>query len=102
MASIRKLPSGNYQVQIRLSGLPNVTKSFPRKKDALAFEKSVEGDTALHRALGKASALIPSFRDLCDSYMEQYTGKDHSTIGRLNWWCDRFGSAPMSSWALSL
>lgn len=32
MAYIRKLKSGNYQVQIRLSGLKPISKTFPTKK----------------------------------------------------------------------
>ena len=96
MASIRKLKSGNYQVQIRRAGLSPVTKSFVKKKDALAFSRQVEGDTELQRKLGKASSLIPLFRDWCDIYMSQYAGKDPSTVGRLRWWCDRFGDKPVT------
>lgn len=96
MASIRKLKSGNYQVQIRLVGLPPVAKTFSKKKDATAFIKQVEGDTELQRKLGKASAQIPTFREWCDSYMAQYTGKDQSTVGRLLWWCEQFGQKPIT------
>ncbi len=96
MASIRKLKSGNYQVQIRLAGLSNVTKSFSKKKDALRFIKVVEGDSELQRKLGRATSQIPVFRDWCDSYLNQYSGRDPSTIGRLNWWCDQFGEIPVT------
>lgn len=96
MASIRKLRSSNYQVQIRLVGLPSVTKTFSKKKDASAFVKQVEGDTELQRKLGKASSIIPLFREWVDTYMEQYSGKDHSTAGRLDWWCDQFGDTPVT------
>jgi integrase len=92
MASIRKLKSGNYQVQIRIAGLPPVTKSFSKKKDATTFVKQVEGDSELQRKLGKAVAQIPRFRDWCDVYMAQYSGRDPSTVGRLDWWCGRFGN----------
>lgn len=96
MASIRKLSSGNYQVQIRLLGLPSVTKTFSKKKDANAFVKQVEGDTELQRKLGKAPSIIPVFREWVDTYMEQYSGKDHSTAGRLYWWSDQFGDIPVT------
>jgi len=96
MASIRKLKSGNYQVQIRLKDLSPLTKTFSKKKDAVAFIKQVEGDSELHRKLGKASALIPSFKEWCNVYMKQYTGKDPSTVGRLNWWCTQFGDMPIT------
>jgi integrase len=91
MASIRKLKSGNYQVQVRLVGLPPVTKSFSKMKNATAFVKQVEGDTELHRKLGKATSTIPMFKEWVDIYMDQYAGKDHSTVGRLDWWCEQFG-----------
>jgi integrase len=96
MASIRKLKSGNFQVQIRLSGLPNITKSFSKKKDAVAFVKIVEGDSELQRKLGKAAPYIPLFRDWCNVYMNQYSGRDPSTAGRLDWWCEQFGEIPIT------
>ncbi|MDV6341126.1 site-specific integrase [Nitrosomonas sp. Is24] len=96
MASIRKLQSGNFQVQIRLQGLPSITKTFPKKKDAVAFSKQVEGNTELHRKLGKATALIPIFREWCNIYMAQYSGNDPSTAGRLYWWCGEFGDKPVT------
>lgn len=96
MASIRKLQSGNYQVQIRITGLPPVSKSFSKKKDATAFVKAVEGDTELLRKLGKASAQIPTFTELCNLYLAQYSGKDHCTTGKLDWWCQRFGNLPVT------
>jgi len=61
MASIRKLKSGNYQVQIRITGLPSLTKTFSKKKSATAFIQQVEGDTELQRKLGKSAAQIPIF-----------------------------------------
>lgn len=47
MASIRKLPSGSYQVQVRRAGMPAVTRSFSRKRDAEAFARTVEGSSEL-------------------------------------------------------
>lgn len=96
MASIRKLPSGNYQVQIRRAGLPPVTKSFARKRDATEFAKQVEGDTELQRKLGRATSDIPTFQAWCDTYMSQYNGRDPSTLGRLVYWCARFGDVPVN------
>lgn len=96
MASIRKLASGNYQVQIRRAGMPPITRTFPTKKLALAFAAKVEGDSALARALGKAPAYIPDFRQLSDMYEKQYTGRDASNLGRLRWWRDRLGDIPVT------
>ncbi len=97
MASIRKLKSGNYQVQIRSADLPAITRTFSKKKNAIAFIKQVEGDTELQRKLGKSIASIPSFRDWCSIYMAQYSGSDNSTVGRLDWWCDQFGDKSITN-----
>ena len=64
-----KLKSGNYQVQIRLLGLPPVTKTFSKKKTATAFIKQIEGDAELQRKLGKATASMHCFQDWCSVYM---------------------------------
>jgi integrase len=91
MASIRKLPSAKYQVQIRLKNLSPVVKSFTTKKNAQAFIRTVEGDTELLRKLGSQAPISISFKQLTDMYMQQYTGKDASIIGRANYWSDLFG-----------
>ena len=49
---VKKLPSGNYQAQIRLKGLKPITKSFKTKKNATAFVREVEGNAELALALG--------------------------------------------------
>ena len=96
MASIRKLTSGNFQVQIRRTNFPNVNKTFSRKRDATEFVRQVEGNNELLRKLGKACSDIPNFQKLCELYMDQYKGKDPSTIGRLNWWIKQFGKMPVT------
>jgi integrase len=96
MASIRKLPSGSYQVQVRRAGMPAVTRSFSKKRDAEAFARAVEGDSELARKLGRAPAHIPTFRHWCGTYMAQYQGRDRSTAGRLAWWCEQFGDQPVT------
>jgi len=90
MASIRKLPSGKYQVQIRLQNLNPITKSFNTKKNAQAFVRTVEGDTELLRKLGSQASQSISFKFLTDMYMQQYTGKDASIIGRAAFWSNQF------------
>jgi integrase len=42
MATLRKLPSGAWNVQVRRKGFPPVSKSFPNKKDALAWARAQE------------------------------------------------------------
>ena len=96
MASIRKLKSGNYQVQIRRVGYPPVAASFSKKKDALSFVTQVEGNTELLRKLGKAPNVIPIFHEWVNSYLSTYSGKDKSTSGRLFWWTNFFGDIPVT------
>ncbi len=43
MASIRKLPSGNWRVHIRQNG-SSISKTFPLKVEAGAWAKAMEGD----------------------------------------------------------
>lgn len=97
MASIRKLPSGSYQVQIRRAGMRAVTRSFSRKRDADAFARTVESDSELARKLGRAAAYIPTFRQWCDTYMGQYRGREPGTPGMLHWWCMQFGDRPVTA-----
>ena len=92
MASIRKLKSGNYQVQIRLLGLRPIVRSFSTKKKSQEFARQIEGDSELARKLGVPVTQSLSFNQLVDKYMAQYAGKDPSTIGRLNYWITRFGN----------
>jgi len=91
MAYIRKLKSGNYQVQIRVQGLRPISRSFSKKKDATAFAKQVEGGTELARKLGTPMSISITFRELADQYLAQYSGKDISTKGRIDFWCTQFG-----------
>lgn len=46
-------------------------------------------------ALGKPLPNTITFKQYVDIYMSDYTGKDPSTVGRLNWWCEQFGQSPM-------
>lgn len=56
-----------------------------------AFARQVEGDSELARKLGAPVIQVITFSDLVDKYMDQYQGKDPSTIGRLDSWITRFG-----------
>lgn len=91
MAYIRKLKSGRFQVQIRIKGLKTISKTFTKKTDAVAFAKEVEYRSELALAYGLPTTGTATFRQFVDTYMESYEGKDSSTIGRLIYWCDRFG-----------
>ncbi len=95
MAYIRKLKSGKYQVNIRRTGLNPITKTFPTKRLATTFQREVEGNQLLLESLGKPLPEVITFQQYVDIYLQTYTGKDPSTIGRLNHWCKVFGDKPM-------
>jgi len=44
MASIRKLPSGSWNVQVRHKGCPSISKTFPSKKEATAWLKQFNSE----------------------------------------------------------
>lgn len=96
MASIRKLPSGRWQVQIRRVGMPDVFDSFTRKKDADAFVREVEGNTELHRKLGKAAAYIPTFEKWVGMFLETYPCRDRDMAGKLWWWAEQFAGVAVT------
>jgi hypothetical protein len=91
MAYIRKLASGNLQVQIRLKGLKPISRSFSTKTKAKEFAREIEGNSELARKMGVPTTQIIIFSQLVDIYLKQYTGKDPSIFGRLKFWVDRFG-----------
>ena len=97
MATIRKLESGNYQVQIRLKDLRPITRTFPTKTLATKFQREVEGDIKLQLALGAPIVEKITFREVVKLYLEQNTGRDPSITGRLNYWNDRFGDKHMTT-----
>ena len=96
MATIRKLKSGNYQVQIRLSGLKAITKTFPTKTLATKFQREVEGDSKLQQSLGNPILGRLTLSKLIDDYMMQYSGKDKCVVSRLNWWYKEYGSLSLN------
>jgi len=61
MASIRKLPSGRWNVQVRHAGCPSISKTFASKKEANAWVKQFNSElTAQGRPLTPLFAATPS------------------------------------------
>ena len=96
MAYIRKLASGNYQVQVRLKGLKPTTRSFSNKTLAKEFAREIEGNSELARKLGALVSHVITFRQLVELYLDQYKGKDPNTLSRLNFWIGQFGDTPVN------
>ena len=92
MPYYKKLPSGNYQVQIRLKGLKPIVKSFPSKKLATEFARKVEGDSKLSQALGNPVTTQTTLSLLIEDFLSQYNKKDANIYTRLAWWDKHYGS----------
>lgn len=99
MSYIRKLPSGKYQVQIRFKGLRPISKSFQKKKDAIAFSRKVEGDSILAQALGNPVTTQTTISILIDNFLKQYNKKDTNISSRLAWWKEQYGSISISEFS---
>jgi hypothetical protein len=97
MATTRKLPSGKHQGMVRLKGMEPRYASFSTKAKATQWAEKVEEATALARKLRRYGLnpgeliAVPSFSDVVEQYIEQYTGRDRGTRGKLNFWVQRFG-----------
>ncbi len=102
MATIRKLKSCNYQVQIHLSGLKPITKTFRTKTLATSFQRKVEGDKKLQLALGDLGTSGITLGELIDEYMKQYPGKDHGLPTSLTWWKNYCGELVVNKCTVSV
>jgi integrase len=104
MASIQKIQRTKgavYKVTIRQSGQGTISKTFPLKKQAVEFARTVEGDSKLQQALGNPTTRGLTLSSLIDEYMEQYQGKDHGLIGCLSWWSTLYGKLPLNKISVS-
>jgi len=76
MAYIRKLSSGRWQCQVRLTGLKSISRTFKTKALATAFGRKVEGDTELARELGAPTTQCPTVGELVTDYLGAITLRD--------------------------
>ena len=67
------------------------TKTFRKKADARAWAKRIEGDRDQIEALGAPGPKI-TVPQLVREYEEAWDGKDKSTLPRVRWWGQHFGS----------
>ena len=99
MASIQKIQRTKgavYKVTIRHTGNGTISKTFPLKKQAVEFSRTVEGNDKLALSLGNPITRGLTLATLIDEYMEQYTGKDTCIAGRLDWWSNQYGAMPLN------
>ncbi len=96
MAYIKKLPSGNYQAQIRLKGLKPITKTFKTKNNAIIFARKIEGDAELALSLGNPNYHNIVLSQLIKDFKDQYNKKDPNILRRLDWWDSQYGNVQLS------
>ncbi len=95
MASIHKLPSGNWRVQIR-QGESAISKVFTLKANARAWAKSMEGNQDEIDAFPDAEARKRTVAQAIDAYMLDYSGRDVGLTNRLAWWKSENGTVSLA------
>ena len=96
MATINRLKSGNWRVQIRRKNCSPITKTFTYRRDAEAFAAGVEHDILVGRYLDPRDD-TPALKELLTRYREQITPtkKGAAQEGRrVDMWIERFGELP--------
>jgi len=96
MATIHKLPSGNWRVQIRQNG-SNIEKTFPLKKTAGDWAKSMKGNQDEIDAFPDAEARKRTVAQAIDAYMLDYSGRDVGLTNRLAWWRAEIGTVSLAN-----
>ena len=84
-----------YRVQIRRNG-KYISRNFTRKRDADAFARQIEGNMESFKALLNRELRGNTLADLIERYIGLWTGKDSSTIARLAWWKDNYGTRTLA------
>lgn len=97
MATIIKLPSGNWRAQVRKSGHRPIGKTFPKKAEARAWAEAMEGNRANIDAFPDAEARRRTVADAIDGYMLDYKGRDRVQVSRLSWWKAAYGEQPLAA-----
>jgi integrase len=92
MATIRKLPSGKYNVQIRREGHPPLSDTFKTKTAAKAWATKIEGD--IDQAKHYGFSRVRTLADAVDAFTSiKTTIKTADDRNRhLAWWREHFGN----------
>jgi integrase len=92
MATIRKLKSGRYNVQVRREGHPPVSDTFETMGDARKWARKIEGDIDEGRHYGYSR--VRTVADAIDAFNKSAasikTADDRSR--HLEWWREHFGA----------
>jgi integrase len=92
MATIRKLPSGKYNVQVRRDGHPPLSATFGNSKDATAWARKIEGDIDQGKHYGFSR--VRTLADAVDAFTSiAATIKTADDRNRhLAWWREHYGT----------
>ena len=79
-----------YRVRIRLNGSPNISESFPTRREAKQWALKMEADVRQGRYFGRLNNKERTFAELVDRYIEQEIPKKIKSFAkckvRLLWW----------------
>jgi integrase len=92
MATIRKLPSGKFNVQVRREGHPALTATFPNRTEAKAWATKIEDDINQGKHFGYSR--VRTLADAVDAFTKlKTTIKTADDRNRhLAWWRSTFGA----------
>ena len=99
MATIRKLPSGKFNVQVRRAGYPPLSDTFDNKTEARAWGAKIEVDIGEGKHYGFSR--VRTLADAVDAFVAvKATIKTAADRKRqLHWWRDRFGKKKLFHFA---
>jgi len=92
--TVDKRPSGKYRAQVRVSGYPTQSRTFPRKAQARAWADSVQRDLLDQKVDPTALSKRRTLSEAIDIYMAEAVPakKSRQTLtDRLKWWRSKCG-----------
>lgn len=94
MASIIKLQGARgvkYRAIVRRTGHKPFSKTFPKRKEAQNWAKTIEGDIRQMDAYPGSAAKTKTLAQAIDRYVQEYDKKDQHIFSRLSWWREHLG-----------
>lgn len=90
MATIRQLPSGRWQAQVRQRNCPAVSRSFIARLDAAKWARIVEAERDRGLFLDRSEAERTTVAGLIDRYCREVTIKKRGAVQ------EQYGPGPIS------
>lgn len=87
-----------FQVQVRMAGFPTRNASFPTRRLAERWAKTIEADMIEGKHFRSVEARRRTVADAIDRYIREEMPKknDPSCAGRLKWWGERIGTLKLA------